>query len=213
MIIEYLTVILVIITGFYAWVTFKILRANEKVVEVMCEQAESVTRPYITVNPFLEPDNPIFYLRISNTGKTAANNLKLTIDKPFHKFGEKTEKKNIATFAAFDEIIESFSPGEEMTFSLAQYFVLFGKDADKKFLPQNFTITAEYSYANKTVKEMTKIDLSAYYGSDLPQDPYIRKLKNLIEAIESIAVSISEKKKLKEKTFPKGGDKVIGCKR
>ena len=80
MVIDYLTGVLVLITGFYASATFRILRANENVVEVMHEQAEAVTRPYVSVAPVLEPDNPIFYLRISNTGKTAANKLKLTID-------------------------------------------------------------------------------------------------------------------------------------
>ncbi|MEW8505505.1 MAG: hypothetical protein AB2598_02295 [Candidatus Thiodiazotropha sp.] len=56
MMIDYLTGALVIITGFFAWATFRILRANEKVVEVMHEQAEAVTRPYVSVDPVLEPD-------------------------------------------------------------------------------------------------------------------------------------------------------------
>ena len=40
---EILTGALVLITGFYAWATYKILKANERVVEVMHEQAEAVT--------------------------------------------------------------------------------------------------------------------------------------------------------------------------
>ena len=42
---EVLTGILVIITGSYAWATYKILRANEKVVEEMKEQSEAIMRP------------------------------------------------------------------------------------------------------------------------------------------------------------------------
>ena len=192
MVIDYLTGALVLITGFYAWATFRILRANEKVVEVMHEQAEAVTRPYVSVAPILEPDNPVFYLRISNTGKTAANKLKLTIDKSFHKFGEKSGGRDLATFAAFNQVIESFPPGAEITFSLAQSFKLFAEDADKEILPQSFTITAEYSYGNKTVKENSIIDLKAYLGADIPQDPYIRKLKDISKAIEKVATNVSK---------------------
>ncbi len=193
MAIDYLTGALVLITGIYAWATFRILRANEKVVEVMHEQAEAVTRPYVSVAPILEPDNPIFYLRISNTGKTAANKLKLTIDKSFHKFGEKSGEQDLATFAAFNQVIESFPPGAEITFSLAQSFKLFAEDADKEILPQSFTITAEYSYENKTVKENSIIDLKAYFGADIPQDPYIRKLRDITKAIEKVATNVSKK--------------------
>ena len=192
MAIDYLTGALVIITAFYAWATFKILRANEKVVEVMHEQAEAVTRPYVSIAPVLEPDNPMFYLRISNTGKTSANKLKLTIDKSFHKFGEKSGKSNLASFAAFNNVIESFPPGAEIVFSLAQSFELFGEDADKEILPQSFTITAEYSYEDKTIEESNIIDLKAYFGANIPQDPYIRKLKDINKTIDKIARNVSK---------------------
>ncbi len=67
--IAFLTGLLVLITGFYAWATYRILKANELVVEAMREQSEATYRPYVTAGVYLEPDNPIFYLRIANTGK------------------------------------------------------------------------------------------------------------------------------------------------
>ena len=51
--IEVLTTLLVVITGFYAWATCRILRANEQVVSVMQEQSEAINRPYIAVSTFL----------------------------------------------------------------------------------------------------------------------------------------------------------------
>ena len=51
---EVLTAILVLITGFYAYVTFRILKANEKVVAEMGNQTESINRPYINIRPFTE---------------------------------------------------------------------------------------------------------------------------------------------------------------
>ena len=59
-IIEVLTCLLVAITGFYAWVTYKMLTALQ-------QQAEAVTRPYLTINVFSEPHSVVFYLRIANT--------------------------------------------------------------------------------------------------------------------------------------------------
>lgn len=73
--IELLTGILVIITGFYGWATFRILKANENVVSIMQEQSEAISRPYITVSTLLGPEGEAIYLKISNTGKTAAKKI------------------------------------------------------------------------------------------------------------------------------------------
>lgn len=183
----FLTFALVIITGFYAVVTYRILRANEKVVEVMHQQVDSLTRPYICVSLFLEPDNPIFYLKISNNGKTNAEKLKLTIDKSFHQFGNESIDRDISTYTVFNKIIESFHPGEEIVISLAQSFKIFDKNADKGLLPRSFTITAEYSYCKKEVKENSIIDLEPYSMTNEPQDPNIRKLAKINESINKIA--------------------------
>ena len=80
MAIEVLTGLLVIITGFYAWVTYKMLTALQ-------QQAEAVTRPYLTINVFSEPKDVLFYLRIANTGRTGASNVRLTLDRDFYQFG------------------------------------------------------------------------------------------------------------------------------
>lgn len=186
MIIECLTGALVVITFFYAWVTYKILRANEKVVQVMREQADAITRPYVSAAPFLEPDNPIFYLRIKNSGKTAAQNLRLSFDKSFFQFGEKSGERDIANYTAFNEVIDALPPDAEIVFALAQSFKIFG-DGDPAFLPKSFCITAEYFYGEKNVKESNIIDLRPYYCADVPQDPYVRKLKDIKEAIDGVA--------------------------
>jgi len=194
MILEALTAILAIITGFYAWATYRILKANERIVEVMYEQAEAITRPYISVSPILEPDNPIIYLRITNTGKTPAKDLRLSLDKPFYQFGEKREENNLASYPAFKETIASFHPGAEIVFSLAQSFKIFGEKTDGNVLPKCFTVLAEYSYSTKTVKENNNIDLQPYLNSNIPYNSYIKKLKDLTAAIAKISNSIDKLK-------------------
>ena len=57
-----LTTVLVSITGYYARVTHKMLK-------IMQQQSEAITRPYLTINVFSEPHGVLYYLRIANTGE------------------------------------------------------------------------------------------------------------------------------------------------
>lgn len=180
---QILTGALVLITAFYAWATYKILKANEKVVDTMHEQAEAMTRPYVAVTALLEVDNPIFYLRIANTGKTAATDLNLSLDKPFSRLTEKS---------AFNDMIKSFPPGAEIVFLLAQSFVIFADNADSNVTPSCFTVTAEYSFGGKRVVEANIIDLKPYLGASIPQDAYVRKLNAINESIQMVAKKIEK---------------------
>lgn len=44
---EILTAILVIITGIYAFLTYKMSRISERTAQIMNEQTEAISRPYI----------------------------------------------------------------------------------------------------------------------------------------------------------------------
>jgi len=127
--IEILTAILVIVTGIYAWETYRILKANERMVAVTREQSLALTRPYVTVSLYLEPGSPLFHLRIKNTGHTTAENLRLVLDPPFFQFGKRDPEHDISQLSAFREPIASFPPGAELQFHLAQSFVVFGEKA------------------------------------------------------------------------------------
>lgn len=182
--IEILTAILVIITAFYAWVTFKILKANELVIQEMKNQHESLFRPYVSISPVLYTENPIFFLKIQNTGKIAADNLKLTIDKDFYQFGKIRDENNLKYFSAFTSRIDSFVPNAQMLFYLAQGFVVFGENAKEENTPSVFTITAKYDFWGKQVEEQTVIDLRPYLNSAIPHDPIVSRLKDIKESID-----------------------------
>ena len=184
--IEALTVVLVVITGFYAWATFRILRANEKVVSVMEKQAVAMGRPYVTVTPFVLPETPLISLKIANTGQSAATNLRLVIDRDFYKFAEKHESKNIANFKAFREPIEMLAPGAELTFDLAQGFKIFSQDADPDVVPSAFTITASYEFSGMKVEERNVIDLRPFEESTQPRDLVVSELKEIRKAIGKV---------------------------
>jgi hypothetical protein len=187
MITDVLTAILVLITGFYALITLRILRANEKVIVVMREQALALSRPYVVVVPFLELDNPIFYMRVTNTGKTAATNLRLTIDRSFQQFGNPGKEHDLSTLVAFNQIIDSLPPSAEIIFPLAQGAKIFSEVGHKPMLPTTFSITAEYDCIAQRVTEINQIDLRPYLKASIPQDAYARKLEGIRKSLEIIA--------------------------
>jgi hypothetical protein len=185
--IEILTTLLVAITGFYAWATCRILRANEQVVSVMQEQSEAINRPYIAVSTFLVPRSVMIYLKIENIGKTAAQVLHLTLDRDFYKFGRRGEEDNLATFSAFTQPIKTFPPGAQLVFPLAQAFVVFGEGANSEATPRVFNVHATYSYLQRTVTETTTIDLNPYLKSQPEPDPMLDKLDAMVKSLDTMA--------------------------
>ena len=179
MAIEVLTGLLVAITGFYAWVTYKMLTALQ-------QQAEGVSRPYLTINVFSEPKNVLFYLRIANTGRTGASNVRLTLDRDFYQFGRK-DRPSLREASVFQQPIEQLPPGAEMIFGLAQGFVVLGNEADQSATPQVFSINATYSYGEKTVSEMTTIDLRPYKESMAPPSVIADELEKIRKQLEKVA--------------------------
>src|SRR5687767_256223 len=107
--IEYLTAILVFVTAIYAYLTLRMAKASEASVEAIRAQSEATLRPYITIAPFIRPHTPFLYLRIANTGRTGASDLRLSIDRDFFKFGEQDRPdQNLRTMSAFATPIDTF---------------------------------------------------------------------------------------------------------
>jgi len=180
-----LTGVLVLITGFYAWVTYRMA-------SVMQHQADEATRPYITVSVLAPPKDVRLFLRIANTGRTAAYNVRLTIDRDFFRYGKSDPTDNLASFSVFQREIQCFPPGAELTFALAQGFVLFAPEADPQRTPLVFNITASYSYSGKTRSETTAIDLNPYRSSNYPPDPTVDELEKVRKELEKIASSVGK---------------------
>jgi hypothetical protein len=189
---EILAGLLVLITGFYAWATFRILRANEKVVAVMNQQSDALTRPYIDIRSFIVSGDITIFLEIKNTGKTAANHLRLELDRDFYQWGEKKEDSNLANLTAFKQVIQCFPPNTSLTFYLGHGPSLFGEKSDTGITPRVFSIKASYSYAEKPVQETTTIDLNQYLNAALPPDAMVSELKKIREEIGKLSKTIQK---------------------
>ena len=83
----------------------------------MQQQSEAITRPYLTINVFSEPHGVLYYLRIANTGKTVASNVRLTLDRDFYQLGQK-HMPNLREASVFQQPIEQLPPGAEMNLRL-----------------------------------------------------------------------------------------------
>ncbi|MFC7513575.1 hypothetical protein ACFQUU_01010 [Herbaspirillum sp. GCM10030257] len=182
---DYLTAILVFITAIYSYLTHKMAKASEASVQAMREQSEAMFRPYVTISPYVRPHTTVLYLRIENTGRSAAENLQLSMDRDFFQFGEVTRTDhNLRTKAAFVEPIQNLPPSEKLVFALAQGFLIFGSGADPNRLPQQFKITAQYRFGEKEFTEVNCIDLRPYIGSEGERDPVVEELERLRKVAE-----------------------------
>lgn len=190
--IEILTMLLIIVTGFYAWATFRILRSNEAAVQVMKDQLDAENRPYVHPSLFVVPHTDIFGLRIKNTGKTSASNLRLTIDKDFFLFGEKLEDRNLRNMNAFSKPIVSFPPEAEIEFFLAKGPNVFSEDADQTIVPHVFSIQAEYIFSGRSVSENTTLDFQPYLNANIPRNSVVSELGKIRKSLEKLANNIKK---------------------
>lgn len=187
MALEILTATLVLVTASYAISTYRLVKANEEMAEHMRAQMEDLNRPLITATILTEPDNPILYLLIANRGRTSAKNLKLRLTKSFQQFGKSGTSNDISKFPAFINEIASFPPGSELVFGLAQGFVIFAEEKEQEGLPWQFTVIAEYNFGAREFSEEHSIDLNGYRNAAIPQDPIVRKLKDISRNLEKLA--------------------------
>lgn len=186
---EVLTAVLVVITAFYAWVTFRILKVNKQVVQAMREARDAEARPYVTISVFHIAKNPVFYLRIANTGRAGAANLRLMLDKDFFQYGQQTQP-NLRNSVAFQQPIEQLPPGAEMIFGLAQGFVVLDT-ANEHLTPPVFSVHATYSFGNQTFSETTTIDLRPYRHGMVPARAEAEELKKIREEFEKLVKVMS----------------------
>lgn len=181
---EILTAVLTVITGVYAFLTWRISRANEALVAAMRVQHEAAFRPYVTVSTFTVPTDIRIYLRIENTGKTAARNVRLSLDRSFHRHARPDD--NLQNYPAFSRPIESLPPGMRLPFTLGTGINLFGDSAKPELSPLLFNIRAQYEWEGGSADETNTIDLRSYFQTNIQGDPLVEEIKRLREAVEKL---------------------------
>lgn len=184
---EWLTFALVVITGFYAWVTFRIQKANEDVVAAMREQTEAQLRPYVVVAATVRTGTTLVCLEVQNTGKSPALALRLKMDRDFFPHAEKRENENVARLPAFTQIIESLAPGTRLVFVLGAGGTIFSPGVDESLCPRVFHVFADYRYGGRTYSEDNIIDTRPMLHSIAAHDPVATELEKLRMSLEDRA--------------------------
>ncbi|WP_165735070.1 hypothetical protein [Pseudoalteromonas sp. C8] len=180
----YLTDILVFLTAIYAYLTHKMVKVSEESVNETRIQTEALTRPYITIQPILKKHSPVIFLSIKNTGLSAASNLRISIDRDFFQFNQpNNQEKNLRNFKIFNAPIKSFAPNYELTFPLAQSFIILGGEAPEN-CPSEFIITTEYEFAGKSVIEENYIDIEVFTGGEVDMDPLVSEVEKIRKSFE-----------------------------
>jgi len=183
---DWLTLALVVITAFYAWVTSRIQRANERVVEAMQQQTEAQLRPYVVVAPTVRAGTTLVCLEVQNTGKSPALGLRLHMDRDFYSHAKKREGENIAKLPAFTDLIESLSPGTRLIFILGVGGTIFAPGIDEALCPKVFRVRAEYSFSGRTYSEDNIIDVRPILHSSVAHDPVATELERLRKSLEGL---------------------------
>lgn len=186
---DWLTLALVLITGFYAWATFKILRANEAVVAAMQGQTEAQLRPYVVVSVSPRIGTTLMLLEIQNIGRSPATGLTLSLNRDFFPHAEHNEARNIAKLPAFTQPIESLAPGARLQFVLGVGGTIFAPSVDESLCPKVFCVRAKYSFSGHDYDENHVIDMRPMLHSSAVQDPLADELKKLRESLERLLKS------------------------
>ncbi len=190
---DWLTLALVLITAFYAYATLKILRANEAMVSTMRDQQNAAMRPYILVSTSVRTGTQLLYLSIKNVGKTAALELKLSLDKNFYQLGEKREERNISNSAAFSRVIDSLPPDGQLVFLLGNGPTLYGGSNTDEISPLLFQVTAKYKSGIDAICETSIVDLRPYINTDVPHNPIVEELEKLRQEFTKLSKALEKK--------------------
>lgn len=185
---EWLTLALVLITGFYAWATLRILKANEASVASMRDQQEAEQRPYISVVPFVRPGTTLICLELRNTGRSAASDVRLRMSSDYLFNGEE-HGRNLAAAPAFTRAISGLAPGAQLVYNLGVgHNVLLRGDSR---CPMVFSVHAAYSFGARSYAEENVIDLHPMVQANSVPDPVADELKDVVKALEALTQAVT----------------------
>lgn len=155
-----LTVVMVIVTAVYVFLTWRIANSNK----VMLESVEAQHLEEIRPNVFAHlefREQTVARLVIENLGKTPAYSLRCTLDREFYQFAN-SSSPNMQDMAVFNEVIDWFPPGARIILDLAQGFNFDVEKDGRNLSPSKFCIGLKYESRFLSYDEKCFIDLTPY---------------------------------------------------
>lgn len=168
--------------------TFLILRATRETLATTKEQMFAARRPYLDIAATPGEDQPIITLFIRNTGSSAAQRVRLSMDRDFFFNGE-ADERNIRELPVFTQQTDSIAPHGEIKLLLGVGWSVF---ANPEHSPPRFSVTARYTFEGHEFTETSLIDLESFKGHAIGESPQLAALKKLAAATETIAKQIGQ---------------------
>jgi hypothetical protein len=155
-----ISLILVIVTGIYVALTWRIANANKGMLDNIREQYRDSLRPVIF--PSLQVrEQVVLVLMFTNAGRTPAYRVRIGIDTDFFQFAE--PQRNIRDFNIFNQEIPVLAPGTEFPIDLAQGFNLDVERDGQNLTPTTFTVTVSYASRDQEFQEIFPVDLKVFF--------------------------------------------------
>ncbi len=167
------------------WATFRVTRATEASVGVMRAQQRAMSRPYVDISVYARAGTTMLMLAIRNTGTSAAENLRLVMDRDIFFNAEEGSAQNFRGYPAFKDTISAFGPRSELRFNLGNGSRVLQPGFDT-LCPKRFSVTAIYSFAGKQVSETTTLDLSPFGKTAAHSDPAVEQLRRIADHSEKL---------------------------
>jgi hypothetical protein len=186
---ELWTVVLVVITAAYAAGTFLILRANRAAVDAMREQTESLLRPYVSVEVCARPGTTLMQLVVRNTGKSAAEGLRMSIDRPLQTKLDHTKMnlQDLPLFSGRESM--SLAAGAELIHLLGIGHKLFSA-AGVHGMPETFLVSAEYAFGGRRYIEKHTVDVRPLIHTSVQHDPIATAIRDAAEKLAKVLSSL-----------------------
>jgi hypothetical protein len=169
----------VVVTTVYAFYTYKILIANQKLVSATERQICAQTRPYISIRAITRPASPIFQLSISNVGHSMARKVRLSLSRDIYQFGQNQAGKHLNVQPLFNSEYEAFPPGVELVIDLGRSWDVVDSDDPANLCPAKFSVTARYSSDERSYEERTEIDLEMYRATTVGDYGMLHEAKEI----------------------------------
>lgn len=154
------------VTGVYAWLTFRLVKAAE-------EQSWEVSRARIVVKIATNQGGQLFLLHIENSGRSSAYDLTLAIDRPLHT--DLGQKEDIRDRPLFKNGLRSFPPDTTVRFALGVTFQYLNDAKDRSQHPTSFMVSANYRTAGRVMKEDFLIDIHEQFWLSSRDTDYVEE--------------------------------------
>lgn len=161
-----LTLGLLVVTGVYAYLTYRLVKSSE-------QQSWEVSRPRLVVALRTNQGGQFLMLHIENIGMTPADELRLALDRPVNQqFGK---VKDIRETPILKEGLPSLPPQTRVRIGIGVAHSYLHEDADRQLHPLSFEVTATYKSGDRNISERFPLDVERQLNATLLDQDYLEE--------------------------------------